>query len=248
MKADVEQDSATVGYFDRQSSGWTGRYNRDGYFRERLETVMEWLKHAPPGLRLLDYGCGSGVLLAALAQAGYLVTGVDLSPGMLAFSRRTLEAAGVSAGRFTLEQVNDDLMGEYLNQTYDDIVSLGVLEYVDRPFDLIELLADCLKPRGRLILSFPNRSSVLRKIERFVFKYPFLFRPLGIFSHLTAPDSYLNFQKHQFTIQEIDQFLAARGLLRTRVHRCVAPGALRRWSAQPAVGMTIIAEFGCPGP
>ncbi len=95
-------DSAAVGYFDRQSLGWTRRYGHDGYFRERFETVMGWMEDAAAGLRLLDYGCGSGVLLAALGRAGHQVTGVDLSAGMLAAARRAVESAGVPAPLFTL--------------------------------------------------------------------------------------------------------------------------------------------------
>lgn len=240
--------STTAGYFDQQALRWTQKYGHDGYFRERLSTVLNWLHDLPVGLSLLDYGCGSGVLLAELARLGHTITGVDVSAGMLASARRTLEAAGVPSEHFGLEQVGEDSQGKYLEQSYDVIISLGVIEYVDRPMELLARLVDRLRPQGSMILSFPNRSSVLRKIERFIFKYPFPFRPLGIFSHLTAADSYLNFQKHQFIIQEIDQFFAGRGLLRERMQCYVAPGSLRRWSAHPLVGMTVMAEFCRPEP
>lgn len=237
------QDATTVGYFDRQSQGWTERYGRDGYFRDRHETVVGWLKDAKPGSRLLDYGCGSGVLLAAMGQVGHQVTGVDVSAGMLVAARRTLEEAGVPEALFHLEQAGDDFKGRYLDQTYNIIITVGVIEYLDRPMDLLRLLIDRLEPRGVLIVSFPNRSSVLRKWERFVFHYPSLFRLFGLFPHLTGPDAYLNFQKHQFVLKEIEQFFQAGGLCYKRVHYHVAPGVPQGWSGHPAFGMTVIAEF-----
>lgn len=248
-KTNVQPDeAATIGYFDSQSERWTQRYSRDGCFRARLETVLEWLKDEPAGLRLLDYGCGSGVLLAALARAGHFVTGVDVSAGMLASSRRTLVAAAVPVDRFDLEQLSSDAPGVYLNRTYDGIICLGVIEYLERPMELLRSLADLLRPRGVLIVSFPNRSSVLRTLERFVFRNPFVFRCLGLFPHLTGSDSYLKFQKHQFTVAEIEQCLAQKGLRRQRVHCHVAPGVLQGWSTHPALGMTVIAEFRRNGP
>lgn len=55
------------------------------------------------GEPLLEVGCGTGRLLIPLAQAGYAVTGVDLSPEMLRIAAAKVESAGV-AGRVTLVQ------------------------------------------------------------------------------------------------------------------------------------------------
>lgn len=57
----------------------------------------------PPGASILDMGCGVGRHAVPLAQRGYAVTGVDLSPDMLAQARQRAEAAGVT---LTLVQAN----------------------------------------------------------------------------------------------------------------------------------------------
>jgi 2-polyprenyl-6-hydroxyphenyl methylase/3-demethylubiquinone-9 3-methyltransferase len=238
-----EKISAISCYFDQQAAQWTQKYRRDGHFRERLATVVEWFKDQPRGLKLLDYGCGSGVLLAELVHAGHIVTGVDVSAGMLASARRALEAAAEPAERYTFELVGDDFRGEYLNQTYDGIICLGVLEYLDRPEELITTLLSRLVPGGLMILSFPNRSSVLRKVEWFVFKFPFLFRPCGLFPHLTALDSYLKFQKHQFTVEEIEELLREGKLSLERIRYHIAHPMLARLTRHPAFAMSVIAEF-----
>ncbi len=59
------------------------------YLRKRVAFVLE---HCPRG-RGLDVGCGTGVLAARLADAGYEMTGVDPSEGMLDVMRRA-RAAG----------------------------------------------------------------------------------------------------------------------------------------------------------
>lgn len=52
----------------------------------------------PPPLRIVDLGCGSGLVLRALTEAGHEATGVDLSPAMLALARRTAPRAHLLRG------------------------------------------------------------------------------------------------------------------------------------------------------
>jgi 2-polyprenyl-6-hydroxyphenyl methylase/3-demethylubiquinone-9 3-methyltransferase len=233
----------TAAYFDSQASRWTQRYNCPGHFRERLETALEWLSNETAPLKLLDYGCGSGVLLRELVGRGHSVTGVDVSADMLASARQGLEAARVGADRFKLEQIANNSDGEYLKQYYDGIVCLGVIEYLEQPMELLSRLTGLLRPGGLIILSFPNRASVLRKIEKLVFRFPYPFRRIGLFPHLTQDDSYLNFQKHQFTLREIEQFLREQRMKNGRAMYHVAPASLARLAENPAVGMSVIAEF-----
>ncbi len=67
------------------------------------------------GSPLLELGCGTGRLLIPLAEAGYRVTGVDLSPTMLRIARAKAEAAGV-AERVTL--IEGDYADAPLDGTY----------------------------------------------------------------------------------------------------------------------------------
>jgi SAM-dependent methyltransferase len=67
------------------------------------------------GSPLLELGCGTGRLLVPLAEAGYVVTGVDLSPEMLRLARAKAEAAGVS-DRVTL--IEGDYAGAPLDGPY----------------------------------------------------------------------------------------------------------------------------------
>src|ERR1044072_3898564 len=81
----------TAGYLDRMSGGWSDRYKGNRHFQARLRTVLAWMASLRSRLEILDYGCGSGVLLRALAEIGHRMTGADISDGMLAEARSGLD-------------------------------------------------------------------------------------------------------------------------------------------------------------
>jgi 2-polyprenyl-3-methyl-5-hydroxy-6-metoxy-1,4-benzoquinol methylase len=240
--------AAMVGYFDRQAPEWTLLYNRSRYFRTRLQTVMRWVTNHPPGLEILDYGCGSGVLLKQLAEAGHVVTGVDVSPEMLGFARKTLQSAGIASNRFNLENIPQNGQGEYLNDLYNGIISLGVLEYLDDPLALLEKLLQCLRQDGFLILSLPNKHSFVRAVQRSV-EAPalriiehsgFLQR---LFPRLAGRDFWFKYQKHHFNLGGLELFLANQQLKREKVFYHGAPRLLTLGERHWMVGHTLIAEF-----
>jgi ubiquinone/menaquinone biosynthesis C-methylase UbiE len=104
------------------------------------------------GRRILDAGCGSGALSAALRAEGAVVTGVDGSPAMLELARTRL-GDGVP-----LRVV--DLAGPlpFEDDTFDDVVASLVLHYLgDWPAVLAEMRR-VLRPGGRLIVSVNHRS------------------------------------------------------------------------------------------
>ena len=118
-----------------------------------LEALL--LKGLPPDkkARILDFGCGDGLLLGVAQKLGYTdLAGVDLSEGMLARARcRALSA------KFE----NMDGL-DYLRSTpdgaYDAIAAFDVFEHLTHP----ELLTTCqemfrtLSPGGRLLIKVPN--------------------------------------------------------------------------------------------
>jgi 2-polyprenyl-3-methyl-5-hydroxy-6-metoxy-1,4-benzoquinol methylase len=238
----------TVSYFDRQAAKWTQHYDQDRYFQKRLETILRWISDHPPGLRILDYGCGSGVFLKRLIDAGHVVTGVDASPEMLASAQKTLERAAVPKDRFVLEQVQGNCGGNFLEHSYDGILSLGVLEYLENPIALLEQLVHRLSPGSFLILSLPNQPSLLRSVERIV--KPSVLRTVErvgllqfLFPRLLGPDVCFKYQKYQFNLTELERFLAAYGLKRRRVYYHGAPRLLGVVEKYRAIGDTVIAEF-----
>ena len=99
------------------------------------------------GRRILDAGCGSGPLFAALRDRGAIVTGIDASTGMLELARRRL-------GDGAALQVAD--LGSTLpfpDGAFDDVIASLVLHYLEDWTAPLAELRRVLKPGGRLIAS-----------------------------------------------------------------------------------------------
>lgn len=100
------------------------------------------------GLRILDVGCGDGVLATRLARSGARVTGIDASADIFAAARRRAKAAGVE-----IDLVEGDAGGlPYPAGHFDRVVSVATLCFVDDPRPTIREMVRVLKPGGRLIL------------------------------------------------------------------------------------------------
>jgi len=235
--------TTTTEYFDRMAGHWTEKYQRDGFFRRRLETVLSWFDGEPAASSILDFGCGSGVLMGALLQCGRTVTGVDASPVMIETARAHLKSGAVR-GRYTLELIDpEQFAGRYLTTVYAGVVCLGVLEYVPNASTLLARLGSVVAPGGVLILSAPNRSSLLRMIETTVYKHPGLFKRVPPFAHLTGVDTYRRFQTHQFTLSELSRVLASARFQLEEARYQVAPPPLQALDRHRLIGMTVLAKY-----
>lgn len=111
---------------------------------------------------MLDVGCGTGALLAAIAQTsspGRLV-GVDVSPGMLAVARAKL------AGRAALV-VADAARLPFADRSFDVAVSTSSLHFWPEPGRALAEIARVLAPAGRLALTDWCRGALaLRLLDR----------------------------------------------------------------------------------
>ncbi|MBB5939792.1 class I SAM-dependent methyltransferase [Streptomyces zagrosensis] len=99
------------------------------------------------GRRVLDAGCGSGPLSAALRDRGADVTGIDASAGMLALARRRLGAEA----DLHVADLSDPL--PFADDAFDDVVASLVLHYVEDWGPTLAELRRVIAPGGRLIAS-----------------------------------------------------------------------------------------------
>jgi SAM-dependent methyltransferase len=110
--------------------------------------------------RVLDLGCGSGHFLRLLSEAGIEGIGVDADPLMA-------EQAEASGLKVVLSDVLDFLHGS--NERFDGIFCSHLVEHL--PFetlvDLIEGIAQRLRPGGTLVMAFPNPESLDMQLFHF---------------------------------------------------------------------------------
>ncbi len=99
------------------------------------------------GRRILDAGCGSGPLFAALRDRGAVVTGFDSSTGMLKLARRRLGAGA------DLQVADLASPLPFPDGAFDDVIASLVLHYLEDWGPALAELRRVLKPGGRLIVS-----------------------------------------------------------------------------------------------
>lgn len=141
-----------TGYLLEESPPAIGQHRFEGEWAE----VQRWMRRYGVGRgRCLDVGCGTGVWLRALAPQFQAVEGWDYAPAMVAASRETLKAAGVSGAKL----VCGDITRRPGRAVFDLIFVGGVLMYTPeaRLGPLLGALRRLLKPGGLLILRESTR-------------------------------------------------------------------------------------------
>lgn len=132
------------------SYGMPGFYNRAIHLAQS-RALDPWLD-VESGTDVLDVGCGIGRWSRRLARRGAEVTGVDLSPTMVAEAERRASIDGVAARcRFQVA----DVSRLALMTRFSLILGVTVLQHIldpDRLTDAVESLASHLAPGGRLVL------------------------------------------------------------------------------------------------
>jgi len=155
--ASANVDAAEVAKFEAGASRF---WDPQGEFRPlhllnpvRTRFVSERVPLA--GLRVLDVGCGGGLLAESLAREGAQVTAIDLAPAMIEVARLHAAAAGLTidyrlAGAQELTRASPAL--------FDVVTCMEMLEHVPEPAAMLGTLAQLLKPGGALFVSTLNRN------------------------------------------------------------------------------------------
>jgi SAM-dependent methyltransferase len=108
------------------------------------EKLRDWLPGLPGDI--LDLGCGTGSLSLLAAEMGHRVTGVDLSPNMLARAREKL------AGRDAVFLIGDAVSPPVGERRFDAVLVRHVLWALPDPGSALRHWRELLRPSGRLIL------------------------------------------------------------------------------------------------
>lgn len=134
-------------------------YGRGG---SKFSGLIEWLvrlvaarhsrfltRQSPSGARILDVGCGRGVALRSLVEAGFESHGFE----------RSADAVHGIDPRIQVRIAEDLAAADYPPESFDSVIIWHVLEHVRNPGELLLEVARILKPGGRVIVAVPNYSS-----------------------------------------------------------------------------------------
>jgi 2-polyprenyl-6-hydroxyphenyl methylase / 3-demethylubiquinone-9 3-methyltransferase len=156
-QATSNHDPREIARFDDVAQRW---WDPKGEFRplHALNPVRLAYVEERAGLkdkRVLDVGCGGGLLSEAMARAGALVTGVDLAPMTIEIAELHALESGVAVNyvRQSAESHALEHVGEY-----EIITCMEMLEHVPDPMSVLRAMHTLVKPGGHVFLSTLNRN------------------------------------------------------------------------------------------
>lgn len=155
MHANV--DPAETAKFDAHAGQWWDPRGPLRTLHEINPVRLAWVAgHARlDGARVVDVGCGGGVLSEALARAGASVTGIDLAPDALVAARGHAAEHGLE---IDYREVSAAELAARAPGSFDALTCMELIEHVPDPAALVRACADLLRPGGLAFFSTLSRT------------------------------------------------------------------------------------------
>jgi ubiquinone/menaquinone biosynthesis C-methylase UbiE len=165
------------GLFSEVATEWAARYAdpeprtlNARHLIARQRFALEMVEAAiPASAAILDAGCGSGEMSAKLMERGYAVWGIDVAKPMIGHARTHCGAA-----RFGVADIEHI---PFPDDTFDMVVSLGVIDYLDSDDHALREIRRVLRPGGRAVIAVANGRSPLRHLDDMVLRLVAPLRP-----------------------------------------------------------------------
>lgn len=160
QKADnrANVDPHEINKFEQMASRW---WDMDGDFKPlhdinplRLKFIMDRVGSLQ-GKKILDVGCGGGILSESLAKEGAIVTGIDMGEMPLQVAKLHKLESGVDVD---YQQTTAEEFAEKHAEEFDVITCLEMLEHVPEPSSIIAACKKLVKPDGDVFFSTINRN------------------------------------------------------------------------------------------
>lgn len=152
-------DPAEIQKFEDMASRW---WDLEGEFKPlhqinplRLDYVMA-KAGGLFGKKVLDVGCGGGILAESMAQEGADVTGLDMGKEPLTVARLHALEAGVDVQY--IQSTAEEHASSFVQQ-YDVVTCMEMIEHVPEPASVIHACAQMVKPGGHVFFSTLNRNT-----------------------------------------------------------------------------------------
>ena len=150
-------DHAEIAKFEALAHRWWDRESEFKPLHEINPLRVNWIdEHVSlAGKKVLDVGCGGGILSEAMAQRGATVTGIDMGEAPLSVARLHLLESELE---IDYRQITAEALAEEMPAQFDVVTCLEMLEHVPDPASVIRACYKMVKPGGQVFFSRINRN------------------------------------------------------------------------------------------
>ena len=198
MTSQVNADPAELAKFSELAHRWWDPESEFRPLHQINPLRLDWIQGMVPlqGQRVIDVGCGGGILSDAMARAGAQVTGIDLATKALKVAQ--LHALEVQTPNIAFREISAEAMAEEQPGSFDVVTCMEMLEHVPDPGSVVRACATLVKPGGWVFFSTLNRNLksfmlaivgaeyVLNMLPRGTHEYAKFIQPSELAAHCRA--------------------------------------------------------------
>ena len=214
-------DPSEIAKFEELANKWWDRNSEFKPLHDINPLRVGYIDRIAPlaGKKVLDVGCGGGILSEAMAQRGADTSGIDMGEAPLKVAKLHGLESGVKVNyrRITVEE-----LAEQEPESYDVVTCMEMLEHVPDPSSIVRACAKLCKPGGKLFFSTLNRNPK-----------SYLFAIVGAEKVLKmVPDGTHDFDKF-IRPSELGTWIRQAGLRSTEMTGLVYNPLTKRYSLNP---------------
>jgi 2-polyprenyl-6-hydroxyphenyl methylase/3-demethylubiquinone-9 3-methyltransferase len=154
---DVNADPAELQKFSDLAHRWWDPAGEFKPLHDLNPLRLEWIdRHAAlSGKRVLDVGCGGGILAEAMARRGARVTGIDMADKPLQVAQLHLRESGLAV---QYEKIEAENLVRREAGAFEVVTCMELLEHVPDPAGMVRACAELVAPGGKVFFSTLNRN------------------------------------------------------------------------------------------
>jgi 2-polyprenyl-6-hydroxyphenyl methylase/3-demethylubiquinone-9 3-methyltransferase len=217
----INVDHAEISKFEELAARWWDPHSEFKPLHEINPLRLNYIESRAElkGRRVLDVGCGGGILAESMARKGAEVTGIDMGEAPLEVARLHLLESGLQV---QYERIPVERLAQERPESFDLVTCMEMLEHVPDPSSVVRACARLTKPGGHLFFSTLNRNP-----KSYLFAIVGAEYILGL-----LPKGTHDFAKF-IRPSELDRWIREQGLTTTDISGIVYNPLTRRYRLNP---------------